>query len=249
MAAEVKFPHGLTPHIMGFGEVYPEENFEKSTFSAANNLSRVRNAACVSLTLISSLFDTVTGIAESILALPAAFLHEIGAIKKTGIIEDTSLRLVNSNFIMAAPFGYLVRSINPKAFRPDYCPPSQVNLHGLGLIADKVHSLLAVITSSKNSFVRHIASRLCWALAPIAFIIARIADGIIGLTAAPFALLLCGRSTTLNNIAYRGLQAPGLIFDLFTCAVCFISPGLGFLVYHSDSKATEPQDKECTSPN
>lgn len=213
---------------MDFGKYYNVDE-DKGTFSIENNIARVKSAVSVPVTFVTTVIDTFAGAGEGILGLPMALLREMGIIKDfaRAVIDDSSKRISCSNYIIATPFRNLLQTINPKVLRWDNTS-NEIPLKGIGLITQKVHNAVRDLTSTKSSLYRHTISRLVYLLAPIAYTIARIADGIIGLVAAPFAvlfsILFCGRWESLNNVAYRGLQAPGLIYDLYRCAIGFINP-------------------------
>lgn len=222
--------YALTPYMLNFGNNYDLDYLDTSTFSVGNNVARARSAVCVPATFVTSIIDTLAGTLEGILVgLPAALLHEMGIANDAAltVIADPCRRISHSNRIIAEPFKRLLQTINPKVLRGESCKNYDrpcISAKGIGFIANQVHIAVNYLTTTENSLYRHIISRLVCALAPIAYIIARIADGIIGLAVAPFALLLCGRWESLNNLAYRGLQAPGIIFDLYRCAIRFITP-------------------------
>jgi hypothetical protein len=58
-------------------------------------------------------------------------------------------------------------------------------------------------------------------------VITRLVDGIIGVIAAVLSFLTLGKVASINNVAYRALQAPGIVKDLFKCTIKFINPWAG----------------------
>lgn len=90
--------------------------------------------------------------------------------------------------------------------------------------------------NSNKIFVRQIIARVNYLGLAVLLTLTRTLDAMVGIIAVPlsfFALLLRGFdngkcvSATLNNMAYRGLQAPAIINDLFYCTVKFIDPFAG----------------------
>jgi hypothetical protein len=218
---------------------YDHQSLTESTFSGNNFKARGVSAVLVPSTFGSTILDTLGGLVVGIFAgLPIVFLREMGYVNLSAanLFKKSSDCIQQSNFIFAEPFKHLLRVINPKVIRdkaPFTVSSSEedskkndpwVSKDGVGLLANQVHNAVKYLIKSESKLYRHTISRLVCALAPVAFVIARIADGIIGIAAAPFALLSGGCCESLNNIAYRGLQAPGLLFDLYRCAVGFIHP-------------------------
>ena len=83
--------------------------------------------------------------------------------------------------------------------------------------------------NSKNILIRQIMSRVNYLGLAMLVTLTRTFDAFVGVIAAPlsFVALLFGGSSTLNNLAFRGLQAPAIINDLFYCTVKFIDPLAG----------------------
>ncbi len=52
----------------------------------------------------------------------------------------------------------------------------------------------------------------------------RIIDGLIGIGAGVLSMASAGRFKKLNSIAYSSLQFPGILFDLYFCALKAINP-------------------------
>jgi hypothetical protein len=77
---------------------------------------------------------------------------------------------------------------------------------------------------SDHIFHRHVSSRLTYLALLIGCIVARTVDGIISIPVALAAICRGGKNEALNNLAFRTLQAPGIVFDLFYFAVKVINP-------------------------
>lgn len=214
----------LLDRVDNFANAY--KGYNKSTFSAENNWARAKSFVCVPGSFVASILDTCRGVPEGLIAgLPIAVLREMGYANKLAeeVFLDAEKHISHSRLIVADPFKHLLQTINPKVLRND---EGCISMDGDGFIASGVGAVVESLTKTKSSLYRHTVSRLVYALAPIALVIARIADAIIGLVAAPLALLSCGIRPVpfLNHLAYRGLQAPGLISDLYQCAIGFINP-------------------------
>ena len=67
---------------------------------------------------------------------------------------------------------------------------------------------------------------------------ARVVDAIIGVFAGLASLITLGKIGSINNLAHRALQFPGLVKDLFYCGTKFINPWTGVL-----ERAEEPRDQ------
>lgn len=79
-------------------------------------------------------------------------------------------------------------------------------------------------SESENCFVKYVVSRLTYALMGICCIITRLVDLIFGLIAGLASILTLGKIDFINRVAYEGLMAPALIFDLYFCLLKTINP-------------------------
>jgi hypothetical protein len=129
-----------------------------------------------------------------------------------------------SSKILAQPYANLLKTFDPK----NSLSGSTVGAAGEGIIADVLVStpdyLAERCKKSNNFIVRHIASRLTYVLLATACLIARAVDGVIGALALPLSLITLGKCRSINALAYRGLQAPGILKDLCHYIVKFINP-------------------------
>ena len=132
--------------------------------------------------------------------------------------------------LVAKPYYHLVKTINPAAKftcleedsrfldLDDYIEPAMISGKGDGLITNVWKGFQSTITrdllESKNFFKKEILSRLSHFVAIVAAVITRVADAILGAIAAVLSLITLGNFHTLNNVAYRGLQAPAIINDI-----------------------------------
>jgi hypothetical protein len=207
------------------------------SFVKKNIAARAAHLGLVPLSLVMNTLDTLVGIGSGI------------GVVLIGGAEPESLKfaldhLDSSRKILVRPFSNLVKTINPEAiFSDDYanlpyiyrfiannCDPNPpfISGDGDGFVTDFIKSELRPLAidccNSDNFLERHVASRLTFALLAIACLVTRAVDGLICIPAAVASLLTAGKFVSLNNLAYRTLQAPGIIEDLFYCTIKCINP-------------------------
>ncbi len=106
-----------------------------------------------------------------------------------------------------------------------------VTAEGCGFIAEVVNvrfRACAEACSKKPDFLsRHVFTRGIYFGLAIVTAIARVVDLIIGVIAMLLSFLTAGKFETINNVAYRALQAPGLLKDEFYCVIKMINPWAG----------------------
>jgi hypothetical protein len=142
-----------------------------------------------------------------------------------------TVHLTGFNLILANIYRNFLWTINPKA---DFIGddnlefPSIVSDQNDGFVAEYVRKPFLKwgmeCSESKNFLKRHVTSRLITILLAISLVIARVVDGVISIFAVTFSLLTLGKFSSLNNLAYLTLQAPGVIRDLFSCTLTFFNP-------------------------
>ena len=224
-------------------ENYIDSNWVRSdetTFIKKHLLARGAHFFLTPASFITSAIDTAVGLGVG-----------IGVICTLGMHLPTAKVAFNhfssSNKLFVRPYVNLLQTINPKArFSGDlanqtyvvrflaqcnnYEPPV-VSGDGDGFISDTVITSLKSVArtcyNSDNFLKRNVASRLTYALLAISCLVARVVDGIIGIPAAGLSILTGGKFESLNNLAYRTSQAPGIITDLFYCTIKFINPWTG----------------------
>jgi hypothetical protein len=189
-------------------------------------LSRVVNAGSALLTPLTSAVDIIIGLGAGV-----GTLCTIGTHKPT--LQFALKHLNRSNQIISGSYIRALKTLNPNAgltYATNYDETKNplIPADGDGLITHYVKKELIKIadgySSSENILVRNVSNRLTLALLAVSCIVTRVADGIIGLGAATLSFITYGQIESLNNMAYRGLQAPGLINDLFQCIIKIINP-------------------------
>ncbi|MCC5832857.1 MAG: hypothetical protein JJU12_07440 [Chlamydiales bacterium] len=170
----------------------------------------------VPVSAITSIVDTAIGACAAIPVLATAGKHE-----KT---TDFAFQFLASSFtIVSKPYLNLLRTLNPTAEvnrhydenYPGICAPYFVSM------SDEIGNNYC---GSNNFFKRHVASRLTYAFFAISLVVTRLVEGIIGLIAGAFSLLTVGKVPLLNNTAYLGLSATGIIHELFFFTLKVINP-------------------------
>jgi hypothetical protein len=213
-------------------------NTENLNCAKRHLLARGAYLALTPLSFVTNAIDAVVGIGAGVGA--------ILTVGKSDKIYRVALEhLQGAQQILALSFTNLLHTINPQArfSRPEndpgqwvhgVCirrPRATIGVEGNGFISNFFISRLRKTGSSCYRYdgflMRHIASRLTYALLAIACLITRTVDGIIGVLAAVLSLVTVGKFESLNNLAYRALQAPGIIHDLFYCTIKFINPWAG----------------------
>ena len=189
---------------------------KSSYFLKKHVLARIAHCVLTPFSLLTNLADTTIGIGSGIVSVFTAPLQN-----KISIFAMNHLD--GSRKLMAQPYVNLLNAINPYA-------KFSKNLENKNVLtSDSVNNFLKKIANdcynSNNFLKRHIASRLTYALHAISSLVTRSVDGIIGLLAATFSILSLGKFKLLNNLAYKGLQAPAVIKDFLYCAIKIINPG------------------------
>ena len=161
---------------------------------------------------------SITCAIDIILGLGAA----IGAICTLGLHIKTTLKayklLKSSKKIVAAPFALFLKTIDPQLkfektnrFSSDWLQP--------------LNDFCNECSLEDNSFFnRHIAARISNALLAVTHLVTFVVEAAIGLLAGSLSILTLAHFDYLNKTAYRGLHAPGVIFDIFLCIIGIINP-------------------------
>lgn len=215
-------------NTMNFHWVYsPETNFIKKQI-----LARGVNLILTPASFATGCLDTILGAIAGVRALCTAG-RNISTLK----ISYNHLKSTQS--LIARPYLNFLRAINPEAeTRGCSIFGLEIQDSGEGLLTNelvkKFKENIGDYRRSRNYLMRHVATRLAYALMAVSCVITRLADGIIGVPAACLSIFTAGRFAPLNNIALRGLQAPGIIKDLFYCTVKVINPWATSVTYTID---------------
>lgn len=171
--------------------------------------ARVAHLALAPVSLVTGAFDLVFA---SIMGAKA-YIH-LGCNKS--LTRESVDQFYAARNIVTRPYMNLVKFVNPKVhFRT---ANALISYRGNGFLSQHLGSMIEntgiinYCTNLDNFFARHISARLCYALVTIAFVVARIADGIISVPACAVSILIAGKFQALNNLAYRTSQAFGGIF-------------------------------------
>ncbi len=161
----------------------------------------------IPVSLITSTLATVSAIPFATLAIV------FGGLSGDAMHLGRTL-LPQSKNIIRKPFYNLLHFINPKAesVRDEKFGPRSPVCIG--------HKL----KKSNNILVRHVVSRLSFALDLVAEVVRKAVFGVLGAIAAVFSLMTLGISPSLNKFAYKGLKAPGVIGDIFRGVQLIINP-------------------------
>lgn len=193
-----------------------------SNWVKKNFLSRVSHLTSAPVFLSALTLKTLAGAA-------AGFAAIINGLNNPDLLKFASKNIQYSNRILNVPFAHLLKAVNPQA---------EIGKSTWGTVTSLMIPLKKTVgifteqcQKSENPIVKHVASRLPYLLMPLVAIVVRLADGIIGVLAALFALLTAGLYPKLNQVAYTNLTAPGLISDLFHLTVLFIDPSKKLMKY------------------
>lgn len=84
---------------------------------------------------------------------------------------------------------------------------------------------LANYLQNQNNFHKHVTARIIYLAAACLCPFARLGDAVIACVVAPISLITCGKYVSINNLAYRTLQFPGIVYDLHYNLSHFLNPG------------------------
>jgi len=180
---------------------------------------------------------------EAIVGLGSGFLSIVSLGTSKNLFKFSRKRLSSTYHIFVHPYVNFLKTINPKAKFSGKSPniylirvekKEEPKIIGedqkhflLGRVVFEVAKLANALSNSKNPFLeKHIASRCVYVILGVSCVIARVADAVIAVPAVSLSILALGTWESANNLAYRTLQAPGIITDLFFCSVCVLNPGI-----------------------
>ena len=200
-------------------------------------LARGAHLLLIPTSFITVAVDTIIGLGAGMKAI-----FTLGKDEQT--FRVAYKQLTSSNKLFAKPYCHFLLTINPEAkfsgsaanqlfIANQLGLATQATIHADGngflsnLMIDEIKKTTRACYNSDNLLKQHVASRLTFALLAVSCLVARAVDGIIGIPAAGLCILTGGKFESLNNLAYRTLQAPGIINDLFYCIIKFINPWTG----------------------
>ncbi|MGE4574305.1 MULTISPECIES: hypothetical protein [Parachlamydia] len=226
-----------TTHALGN---YVHKNWvhsENTNFFKKHVLARGLHLTLVPSSIVTSVIDTTIGLGIGIAVLATVGKHE----KMTRFAFN---HVFCASKLAVFPYVNFLQAINPKihflsneygkhanfAIEAKKC---MISNEGFGFTSDPFNFRLRKKASeycdANSFFKRHVASRLTYALLALSCVVTRIADGIIGVPIAALSILTAGKFVFLNNLAYRTLQAPSIVGDLFYCTINCINPWTGTL--------------------
>lgn len=232
----------------GYAEAYVYKNWVDSTETTLVNKHILSRAAYLILTpasFVTSALDTLVGLGVTIGTILS------GRNKK--VFDFTMLHLDSTNKLALRPYANFLKTINPEAcftkgledipYNESYVDrrlisaaqslgfhyqEPKISAKGDGFVSDLVIEPLKGVArrcyKSENFLKRHVASRLTYILLAISCVVTRAVDGVIALPAAVLSILTVGKIQSLNNLAYRTLQATGIISDLAYCIIKIVNP-------------------------
>ncbi len=191
-------------------------NSNETNFLKKQVLARGGFLILAPTSLIISALETMIG-----LGIGLGSICTFGMYKEK--VQDARYFIESSHALVAHPYGYIVKTINPQAI---FCEAGKSMPNGLlsSCLYEPAKKNINNCLNSNYFLKRHIVSRLIFGLLGISLVITRIADAIIGIPTAGFSILTCGKFRSLNHIAYRGLVAPLIIHDFFFCTMGIINP-------------------------
>jgi hypothetical protein len=149
--------------------------------------------------------------------------------KHSDVYKTSKFHLKCSNILISLPYYNFLCAINPTAELTTTKKGQDAVVKKQGLITESTRKAFKNFAKgnaqSTNWFPKQVTSRLTYATLLVACVVTRAVDGVIGLGAAAASILLLGTSKTLNTVAYKALQTPGIIYDIYYCGIKFINPG------------------------
>lgn len=210
---------------------YVDINFihpERASFLEKEVLVRASYFLLAPASLITCALDIIVGLGAGL-----GVIWNLGKNPQT--FKITCNHLLSSKLLLVKPYVNLLKTINPEAkfsseksylwYRP------AISADGDGFLTDLIISPLKELgrncCKSNNYLKRNVASRLAYGLLAISCLVTRAFDAVIGVGAASLSIFTRGKFEDLNNLAFRALQAPGIINDLFYCLIKSINPRSG----------------------
>lgn len=184
----------------------------QANFFTRNILKRGAHLLLVPTTCIVSAIDAIIGTGASLAVILTAGKHKAS-------YDFSKKFLLGYRALLILPYTNLLLAINPSSKNP--------MTHKGGLLSKRVIPLSTAAQNyrtSNNFITRHVVTRLTYVLIAVSSLVTRAVDGVIGALAATFSILCFGQSTYLNDLAFKGLQAPEIVSDLLICLIKCINP-------------------------
>ncbi len=213
-------------------------NSSEASFYKKEILARGGYLLLAPLSIVTSLADTIIGVVLGVASIATAG-------KEKRIYNCTLDHLQSGRKIVVRPYVNFIKALNPEAkfsgsienmdrmtrLFAEERKDAFITGDGDGFITDfvfdKLRSHAQKCYNSNNLVSRHIGARLSYGLLALSCLVTRAVDGLIGVPSAIISCLTFGKIESINNLAYRGLQFPGVIKDLFYCSVKIINPWAG----------------------
>ena len=180
---------------------------------------------CSATFLITSTVDLAIGVLSS-----CANLLTLGLINK---LHDYSLFTLKSgaNGLLAKPFGCFLQALSDLSLKNErYLFKDSQNLMDQrnGYLTDYIYSFGEIptkLTSQAENFLgRHIGSKLSYPLLLVSCAITRVVDLLLGVGASAIAILTFGQFEKIYQLAFKALQAPAILYDIFYTVTLTINP-------------------------
>lgn len=189
-----------------------------ASFFEKNCLSRGMYILMIPASFAVCVLDTIAGVGATLGALCT-----LG--KNQWFVKHSENYLQSSKKILALPFKNFLRVIDPS---DTLSKEAYINVKGNGFIQEEVFDTLnnygLKFSNSKNIFTRHVASRLTYLVLAITSVVTRVLDGVISIPATVISILVLGKVDSIKHLAFRTLQATGLVNDILFCAIKIVNP-------------------------
>lgn len=183
--------------------------------------TRACHLALVPCRLVLGVIDAVGG---SLVATASCLFFSERCIGGRRGAYVAGLFFTGSTLMLSDTAAYTIQALNPRA---SFSNDAKISSDGVGLTRNFVQLcekklFTACYSKQASKFTKKVIPRLTAPLLFVAKCISRIVDLALGLLAYSASLLTFGKIDSINNIAYRGLQIPGLISDTFDCIYTMI---------------------------